>query len=426
MFGRESPTSAGGSPGEQSGDHAQLPADDSLDGQWLLLVAVSTGGTSYFSARGDLSTLFEDLSLVRPTMSSLVPRVCELLGELLSPRWIGISARGEGDQVSQEVKTDVRERCSATGEAPDAARRRSLRKSRRGWRRCSTAPAGGLRRRRCGRGGGGRRAGAPPAGDRLQARDVPELGYFQHRPAASARASWLVKSAQLFAGYYKQPALIAEKIDADGFYRTGDVVAELGPDHVQFVDRRNNVLKLSQGEFVAVSKLEAAYERQPAGAADLSLRDQRSGPYLFAVVVPSEDALVGRSERRGPTVKAALGGRSRSPPERERNLPGPTRFHAISSSSRTRSASRTACCPGSASWPGPEAEGALWRGAGGAAVLDRGRPASELRELRNGGADRPVMETVCVRAVRAMLGLSAADVSPRRNSSNSAVIRCRR
>jgi len=51
--------------------------------------------------------------------------------------------------------------------------------------------------------------------------------------------------------------------DADGYYRTGDVVAELGPDQVKYVDRRNNVLKLSQGEFVTVSKLEAAFGDSP-------------------------------------------------------------------------------------------------------------------------------------------------------------------
>ena len=53
--------------------------------------------------------------------------------------------------------------------------------------------------------------------------------------------------------------------DADGYYRTGDVMAEIAPDHLVYVDRRNNVIKLSQGEFVAVANLEAVY----ASAADV-------------------------------------------------------------------------------------------------------------------------------------------------------------
>ena len=51
--------------------------------------------------------------------------------------------------------------------------------------------------------------------------------------------------------------------DADGYYRTGDVMAEVAPDHLVYVDRRNNVLKLAQGEFVAVANLEAVYAGAP-------------------------------------------------------------------------------------------------------------------------------------------------------------------
>jgi fatty acid CoA ligase FadD9 len=38
-----------------------------------------TGGTSYFVAEPDLSTLFDDWALVRPTELALVPRVVEML-----------------------------------------------------------------------------------------------------------------------------------------------------------------------------------------------------------------------------------------------------------------------------------------------------------------------------------------------------------
>ena len=63
--------------------------------------------------------------------------------------------------------------------------------------------------------------------------------------------------------------------DADGYYRTGDIVAELGPDQLRYLDRRNNVLKLSQGEFVTVSRLEVVFGDSPLVRADLRLRQQR-------------------------------------------------------------------------------------------------------------------------------------------------------
>jgi len=35
-------------------------------------------------------------------------------------------------------------------------------------------------------------------------------------------------------------------------------VAQVGPDRLVYLDRRKNVLKLSQGEFVTVSKLDGS------------------------------------------------------------------------------------------------------------------------------------------------------------------------
>ena len=77
-------------------------------------------------------------------------------------------------------------------------------------------------------------------------------------------ASYWSRSTDLIPGYYKRPEVTAELFDADGWYHTGDVMAEIAPDQLIYVDRRNNVLKLSQGEFVTVSKLEAAYGGHPS------------------------------------------------------------------------------------------------------------------------------------------------------------------
>jgi fatty acid CoA ligase FadD9 len=67
--------------------------------------------------------------------------------------------------------------------------------------------------------------------------DVPELGYFRtDRP--HPRGELLVKSEAMFPGYYKRPEMTAKVFDADGFYRTGDIVAEVGPDQLTYVDRR--------------------------------------------------------------------------------------------------------------------------------------------------------------------------------------------
>ena len=119
--------------------------------------------------------------------------------------------------------------------------------------------------------------------------DVPELGYFRtDRP--HPRGELLVKSETMFPGYYKRPEVTADVFDADGYYRTGDIVAEVGPDQLRYLDRRNNVLKLSQGEFVTVSKLEAVFGDSPL-VRQIFVYGNSARSYLLAVVVPTEDAL---------------------------------------------------------------------------------------------------------------------------------------
>ena len=48
-------------------------------GRVILYGTLGAGGTAYFAAKSDLSTLLEDLALVRPTKLDLVPRIWEML-----------------------------------------------------------------------------------------------------------------------------------------------------------------------------------------------------------------------------------------------------------------------------------------------------------------------------------------------------------
>ena len=99
-----------------------------------------------------------------------------------------------------------------------------------------------------------------------------------------------MKSRTATPGYFKRPDVTANAFDPDGYYRTGDVMAELEPDRLAYVDRRNNVLKLAQGEFVAVARLEAVFA-SAALVRQIFVYGNSERPYLLAVVVPTADAL---------------------------------------------------------------------------------------------------------------------------------------
>ena len=135
---------------------------------------------------------------------------------------------------------------------------------------------------------------------------MPELGYF-NTDKPYPRGELLVKTENFMAGYYKQPNLTAEKFDEEGFYKTGDVMAELGPDRLVYLDRRNNVVKLSQGEFVAISRLEALYSHSPS-VRQIYIYGNSERAFLLAVVVPAEELLAqfGRDEPGIEQVKATI------------------------------------------------------------------------------------------------------------------------
>lgn len=69
-----------------------------------------------------------------------------------------------------------------------------------------------------------------------------------------------VRGNIVMQGYYKQPTITSEAITEDGWLKSGDI-AEWRPDgSLKIIDRKKNLVKLSNGEYVALEKLEAQYK----------------------------------------------------------------------------------------------------------------------------------------------------------------------
>ncbi|MGA7050378.1 MAG: carboxylic acid reductase [Mycobacterium sp.] len=262
-------------------------------GRSMLFATLGAGGTAYLAGSTDFSTLLEDLSLVRPTQLNYVPRVWELLyREFVSECSRRDHATAPSSDIEEEVLADLRTRVlggryvtALSGSAPISAELAA-------WveRLLDSPLMDALGATESGPVILDGKVPCPPVTD-YKIVDVADLGYFAtDRPYP--RGEMLIKSKTLFGGYYKRPDLTAEVFDEDGFYRTGDVFAQLGPDEFRFVDRRNNVLKLSQGEFVTISRLEAVFANcDPVRQVYVYGNGERS--FLLAVVVPTDEAMAG-------------------------------------------------------------------------------------------------------------------------------------
>ncbi|EJZ09834.1 acyl-CoA dehydrogenase [Mycolicibacterium vaccae ATCC 25954] len=243
-------------------------------GRVVLYGTLGAGGTAYFTARSDLSTLLDDLALVRPTRLDFVPRIWEMLFQEVQ------NSGGQGKDL-----LGGRQLFAMTGSAPTSPELRQWAEDYTGIHIID--------------GYGSTEAGIALVDGEIQRPavldyklvDVPDLGYFTtDRP--HPRGELFLKTTNLIPGYYKRPDVTAELFDADGWYHTGDVMAEVGPDRLEYVDRRNNVLKLAQGEFVTVSTLEAAYGGHPS-IRQIFVYGNSSRSYVLAVIVPTDDVLAG-------------------------------------------------------------------------------------------------------------------------------------
>jgi fatty acid CoA ligase FadD9 len=369
-------------------------------GRGALCGTLSNGGTVYFAARADLSTFLEDLALTRPTQLNLVPRVWDMIHQEVQSEVDRHGAEAE-DQVLAEKRSSLlggRFVSVMTGSAPIAPELKAWVETfldmhlieGYGSTEAGAVFVDGVVRR-------------PPVTD-YKLVDVPELGYFG-TDLPHPRGELLVKTTQLFPGYYKRPDVTATMFDENGFYRTGDIVAETAPDHLQYVDRRNNVLKLSQGEFVTVSKLEAAFGRSPL-VQQIYLYGNSARSYLLAVVVPTAEAAAGHDAAE---LKSLIG-ESLQDVARSTGLQSyeiPRDFLIETTPFTVENGLLTGIRK--LAWPrlkeryGSALEQLYTDLADG--------QADELRALRRSGADAPVLATI-TRAAGALLGATAADLQP--------------
>ncbi|KAK4490796.1 hypothetical protein RD792_001509 [Penstemon davidsonii] len=124
---------------------------------------------------------------------------------------------------------------------------------------------------------------------------VPEMGY--DALSRTPRGEVCIRGEILFSGYYKREDLTKE-VFTDGWFHTGDIGEWQPNGSMKIIDRKKNIFKLSQGEYVAVENLENIYG-VVSDIDSIWVYGNSFESFLIAIINPNQQAVEQWAEENG-------------------------------------------------------------------------------------------------------------------------------
>jgi len=127
--------------------------------------------------------------------------------------------------------------------------------------------------------------------------DVPEMAY-TNDDKPYPRGEICVRGPTIFQGYYKDEIQTREIFDEEGWLHTGDIGSWVPGGRLKIIDRKKNIFKLAQGEYISPEKIENVYIRSQFITQCFIYGDSFTAS-LVAVAVVDPEALPAWAKARG-------------------------------------------------------------------------------------------------------------------------------
>ncbi|EDK47100.1 long-chain fatty acid-CoA ligase [Lodderomyces elongisporus] len=139
--------------------------------------------------------------------------------------------------------------------------------------------------------------------------DVEDAGYF----AKNNQGEIYLKGGPVVSEYYKNEQETKEAFTEDGWFKTGDIGEWSANGALKIIDRKKNLVKTLNGEYIALEKLESIYRSNPV-VQNICVYAAQSKVKPIAIIVPTDGFLknLGFDEQTAyddkNVVKKVLGG----------------------------------------------------------------------------------------------------------------------
>lgn len=119
--------------------------------------------------------------------------------------------------------------------------------------------------------------------------DFPDAGYYAINKPNPQGEIW-IRGASVMKEYYQNPEETAAAMTSDGWFKTGDIGEWDQRGHLKVIDRKKNLVKTQNGEYIALEKLESIY-RAATVVANICVYADEQKVKPVAIIVPAEPAL---------------------------------------------------------------------------------------------------------------------------------------